>query len=518
MRLNETDRIKIFRELSELIPELTDTYRAQNTLRGAMLLDRVYELTDKAFSELSADGRNAVKDSLLNLSDAVMREDFTLSADILETGFLPVFTSALSDCVFEQLDLEKVTENEKISEDVSVELTALGRYTLLVGDTYLHSNVSPAYEGRLLAKSWYRPELPMAFVWGIGLGYHVLELQKLDPYQKIKVFEPNKDVVLAYEKYGVKSDIDAFGRVEIVLDPEGKKFSEASGKHPEIPLFIHYPTLIAMKNEDLKASLKKYNATFVSIANQKELLTASFRENTALPFKNFDELSFSPAAKRAFIISAGPSLDGNYMEFKNKKDEDILFATAPTLRKLYGTGIEPDCVVICDAKPELTRLHKGAENAECPLVFSSTACAGFVKEHKGERYILCQEGFEPAEKLASENGFRTFRSAGSVAIVALRAAIMKGFKEIVFVGQDLCYLGDKMHAEGTSQHLSADNETRKKALDIFGRDVTVPANLEIFKIEIEKIISENKDIKFYNATEGGLHIEGTTDVLLKNIL
>ena len=518
MKLNETEQIKTLRELCELIPGLTDAYRAQNMLRGAALLDRVYELTDVAFRDLPPDSRNGIRDNLQNLSEAVGREDYVLTADILETGFLPAFSAALTDSVFEQLDGGTADETEQISNDVSVELTALGRYTLVSSDTYFHSNVSPVAEAKIIAKSWYRPDLPKAFVFGIGLGYHVLELQKLDPYQKIFVFEPEKDVLSAYEKYGVKAEIDASGRVEVVFDPDGKKFSELSSKNPDIPLFIHYPTLTAMKNETLKGFLKKYNATFVSIANQNELLTASFRENSVLPFRGFCDFPVEPAGKRAFIISAGPSLDGNFLDFKNKSANDVLFATAPTLRKLYGAGILPECVVICDAKPELTGLHKGAEEAACPLVFSSTACAGFVKEHKGERFILCQEGFEPAEKLAEKNGWETFKSAGSVAIVALRAALMKGFKEIVFAGQDLCYLGDKMHAEGTSQHLSADNETRKKAKDIFGREVTVPANLEIFKLEIEKIIRENKDVKFYNATEGGLHIEGATDVKLKNIL
>ena len=219
--------------------------------------------------------------------------------------------------------------------------------------------------------------------------------------------------------------------------------------------------------------------------------------------------SYAPEIAYLALISKD---DGTHEELKNRKEDTAIIATAPTLRKLYREGIIPDCTVICDTKEELKKLHEGAEDSDCPLVFSSTASVPFVQDHIGPRFILCQKGFEPAEELAKRNGWPIFDSYGSVALTALVLALEKGFKEIIFIGQDLCYKGNLMHAADTSQHLVDLNTERKAAVDIFGDPVTVPINLEIFKSQIENIIRENPGIKFLNATEGGLHIEGAEDV------
>lgn len=244
----------------------------------------------------------------------------------------------------------------------------------------------------------------------------------------------------------------------------------------------------------------------------------SFRENTSLEIKGLDELEFNSEAYRAIIVSAGPSLDKNYLELKKKDRNTIIIATAPTLGKLYKAEIIPDCVVISDTDEACKRFHNGAENAKCPLVFSSTASVSFVSEHQGPKYILCPEGFTPAESMAKDKGWPIIKSYGSVALTSLALAIYKGFTEIIFVGQDLCYKGNAMHAEGTSTRIIEHGNNQKVLKDIYGDEVTTSNDLAIFKSQIESTIREHKNIKFFNATEGGLHIEGAKDVLLKHLL
>jgi hypothetical protein len=141
-----------------------------------------------------------------------------------------------------------------------------------------------------------------------------------------------------------------------------------------------------------------------------------------------------------------------------------------------------------------------------------------LKIYRGIKYILCQKGFEPAEKLAKEKGWPIISSFGSVALTALTMVIEKGFKEIVFIGQDLCYKDNLMHAKETATQLAIDNKERIKGLDIFGNTVSIPANLAVFKSQIEDVIANNPNIRFLNATEGGLHITGAKDCKLRDVL
>ena len=188
------------------------------------------------------------------------------------------------------------------------------------------------------------------------------------------------------------------------------------------------------------------------------------------------------------------------------------------MRKLYKAGITPDCVVISDTDELCKKFHEGAEDADCPLVFSSTASVPFVADHKGSRYILCPEGFALAEELANNNNWPIIKSYGSVALTAIALAIYIGFKEIVFVGQDLCYKGRTLHAEGTSAQFTKNKTNAVNAKDIFGDDVTIPNDFILIKGQIEATIKEHPEIRFLNATEGGIHITGANNVNLRSVL
>ena len=211
-------------------------------------------------------------------------------------------------------------------------------------------------------------------------------------------------------------------------------------------------------------------------------------------------------------------MDKNYLELKNVKEDTVIIATAPTMRKLYKAGITPDCVVISETSDRCKKFHNEVEDITCPLVFSSTASVPFVAIHKGPRYILCPNGFEPAENLAKANNWPILNSYGSVALTALVLAIYKKFHEIIFIGQDLCYKDSILHAEETSARYVKMPSSIYNAKDIFNEDVTIPNDFLLFKSQIETTIKDNPEIQFFNATEGGIHINGTTDVKLTEVL
>jgi hypothetical protein len=500
-----------YREIVTLIPEVVRSIRTQNSCLKRDLLYSLLQKLGEVAPYLSTDNQEAFAGMINQLFQPIEKQDDILTADYLETMVKPFFNNLLET---EVSMADPTSQSIKFNDEIDIELTSSGNYTMKFRGIYFHSNNSPENEALQLARYWDDPKEKVSLVWGIGLGYHVWEMLKLDPYRKIYVFEPEKPVLEVCKKYGLYDHIQNSGHAEIIYDPSGFECGKYAKKYIDSRLNIYFPTFEVMPETPLKESLKKYYTVFSSTNHQKRSYYMSFRENTSLEFHGLDELEFNPKAKKAIIVSAGPSLDKNYLELKSVKEDTVIIATAPTMRKLYNVGIIPDVVVISDTLPEAQKYHEGAENAKCPLVFSSTASVPFVSDHQGPKYILCPEGFEPAEKLAKANGWPIISTYGSVALTALALTIYKGFKEIIFIGQDLCYKGNILHADGTSRLYTNNSYNTPNAQDIYGENVVIPNDFALFKSQIETTIKKHPEIIFLNATEGGVHIEGTKDVKL----
>ena len=513
--LSHREDIIQYKEIINLISETIRSIRTQNACLKRDLLYSLLDKLEKIIDYLPISLHEEYSGIINGLFSPIENHDDILTSDYLETVVKPFFSNIIES---EVANADSSIQSVKVNHELTIELTSTGDYTMCFRGIYFHSNVSPEDEALQLARFWDEPSEKVSLVWGLGLGYHIQKMLEIDPYRKIYVFEPEKDIMEACKKYGLYDLIISSKRVDIMYDPTGSECGKYAGKYPDSRLNIYYPTFVTMQESPLKESFRKFYTAFASSKHQKRSYYMSFRENTKLDIKGLNELSFNPDAKRAIIVSAGPSLDKNYLELKNIKNNTIIIATAPTMRKLYKANIRPDVVVISDTGALCKKFHEGAEDAACPLVFSSTASVPFVKDHKGPRYILCPKGFLPAEIMAKENGWPIIQSYGSVALTALALAIYKGFKEIIFIGQDLCYKGRLLHAEGTSRQYTQNQSSVSNAKDIFGEDVTIPNDFALFKSQIETTIKEHPDIIFLNATEGGVHITGAQDVILKNVL
>ena len=175
-------------------------------------------------------------------------------------------------------------------------------------------------------------------------------------------------------------------------------------------------------------------------------------------------------------------------------------------------------MVVSESSEKYRKRLEGLREVRTPLLFLSTASNGYSKAYPGEKYILCQKGFEPAERLAKEHGWPLIETGGSVAVVALSVAITLGAAEIIFVGQDLAYSKNKRHAVDTSgTELNAEKGFAYERSDIYGNMVRVPQNLELFRKRIEELVLQNPQIRFQNATEGGVPIQGVPNTTLKEL-
>ncbi|MBO5354368.1 MAG: motility associated factor glycosyltransferase family protein [Lachnospiraceae bacterium] len=131
-----------------------------------------------------------------------------------------------------------------------VEATSCGLMTVAVktdrGSIYLHSNHKAVQEAFLLARSWVSEGVETYLVKGFGMGYHVLELAKLVPEAKIKVFESDGQILKLACAFSPLRKLLENDRISICYDPEGTEWKREVEQEEEGKAFcLHMPSVQA---------------------------------------------------------------------------------------------------------------------------------------------------------------------------------------------------------------------------------------------------------------------------------
>lgn len=543
-------------ELLNRLPIFIHSVRVQNIDKamrtGTWMAGALAELLaqlDQEREGLAAIGSDAGPEAFVQVLGLVLaaqeENDYELAADLYETQIAPYLCS-LQELLASQKGamppllvsglaaLEQVMPDaaqqiqgdpdldDFLSQGCGLEYTSTGDMTLRVtangGTRYLHSNVNPCREAEELVEYWHRPSKGHYLVYGLGLAYHIEALLKKDPAARIDIFEGNLTVVAAAALSGRLHGLFTNKQVTFTYDEDGSRLRKKRQSAPDAEFLVHYPSMLCAENPELKGWLETYFIEYQAAKNQGELLTMNFRENIKLKWEGIKCLLPHFQGKRVFIVAAGPSLDKNFEELRRRGQEDVVVATGTVLRKLLGAGIEPDYVVLSDASPRLVYQRREIGDNRVPLIFLSTACHAYVKEHQGPRYIACQAGFEPAERLAAAKHFPLVETGGSVTIIAMAAALALKAEEIVFLGLDLAFTDNLRHASGTSGQKVYKTDGLIEVEDIYGQKIYTARNWELFRHRIEAMIKRYPGVRFYDATEGGVRIEGTEICRLEELL
>ncbi len=111
---------------------------------------------------------------------------------------------------------------------------------------------------------------------------------------------------------------------------------------------------------------------------------------------------------------------------------------------------------------------------------------------------------------------------GSVAHVCMGLAIYLGCNNIIFIGQDLAYTGERLHSNSSTLKTEGGNigmyDDNIYVDDINGNKVRTSFELDAYRRYIEFYIPMLKNINFINSTEGGANIKGTKVMPLKESL
>lgn len=492
---------------------------------------------------------NHINQMLSGILEAQDNLDYIMLADLYELQLIP-FILCLQDVIMNKEPLEYNKEQYKTNlkliqnkdnklyellkqhsiDDImdkgySLEYTACGLPTLAMYDNekkyYLHGNGQIQREAGILARDWFSEEKSEYIIYGLGLGYHIMELLDLNDTIEVKVFESDLNVVNLALAFSDMEKILNSDRVQLLYDPNFISLSkETQNISKDACYVIHYPSIRSIKDISIKTQLEDYFVSYSSIKNQLHNLNNNFKKNILHRDDSIDVIRDQFVGKDIFIIAAGPSLDKNYMKLKEISKNSIILSTGTVYKKLLKAGIKPDYVIIIDANVSVYPQIEGVEESKIPLIYLSTVYNKIVENYKGKKYIVLQNGYKYAEKYANKMGCTLFETGGSVSTTALDIAIKFDCKRIIFLGLDLAYSYNLDHAKDTPTVNEITTEYYRLVDDINGQKVSVSRNLDIYRKWIESRLISVSNLEVIDATEGGAKILGmkvlTMDEVIKS--
>lgn len=224
----------------------------------------------------------------------------------------------------------------------------------------------------------------------------------------------------------------------------------------------------------------------------------------------------------AVIVAAGPSLDKNIEDLKAAKGKCLIISTDTALKPLALAGIEPDLAAIMDGKKDARYLSEESSR-NVPLFCTPRSGNTFMSLHKGEKFFT-DYYCDHVKSFMDKEGccFIHLPTGGSVANSCFGIAESLHCKRIILVGQDLAYTGDKTHSavtvRGAKKTAVEDLEHPVMGVDINGDPVRTSLEFKIYKEWFEHEILTHPELSVIDATEGGIRIEGTTLMTLKEAI
>ena len=495
---------------------------------------------------LNSEELSLVTDNFEEILNAQANCDYVLLADMLELTLLPsvkyilelLITTNMCKPEPEFLDtnlellkssdrfskynslIKLIKENSKNIQNsdniYSIEFTNIGVPTLKVNknnsQVYYHSNSNPYIEGHMFAEYYSKPDIYNYNVFGFGFGYHIRALLDLDRRFIINAIETNIDVLTFAFMYIDLTDILSNKRFSLEYCPINhsvNSFGAVLNKSENTPLLIHYPSLLTLENGLLKQSLQDYFINLSSMYSQEKYLNWNFYYNMKLNNKSIDDIKQNFSNKNVIYVAAGPSLNYYFDYLRNNMhtNNTIIICASTIYRTLINENIIPNYVIMIDAQDNMISHVQNIKKTDTALIYLSTACSDAVLTFNGDKYVIFQHGYKPAEEYALKNHLSLIETGGSVSTSAIDLILRFNCKSLTTIGLDLAYTDNKTHSYDSDSLDTSERYIQVKSVK--GDYIPTTNILNIYRKWIEKRIRSvnTKSIKLINMSHGA-YIEG----------
>lgn len=451
------------------------------------------------------------------------------------------------------IDFLNLLKNKNDNFDISLELieTKSKKYSAKVfkngKSIFLHSAYNPEKEANALIneiKKETEKDLDLVFIFGIGAGYLINAFKKLNI--NIAVIEPSiKFFNLLIDNFKLdkilEDNITFFIGGDDIEDIE-KFISLTNTKKVKFFITRSYATLF---NEEALF----YQSKVLSIVDKKiinintisrfdKLWAYNIASNAAKISTHYGVNKFFYKYKNipAIIVSAGPSLEKNIRKLKEIKNKALIIAVDTAMKPLFSHNISPHFIITIDPQKKNSKYFRNVNFKESVLIAESSVDKEAIDSFNGAIYFI-NSIFPLAKYFMEELGDRgDITTGGSVSTAAYDFAIRIGANPIIMVGLDLSFPNYQTHIKGSYHEenffteiykldsydsriykvLIAGNLREEK--NIYNEKVWTDSRFDMYKNWYEEQCLKYKKNKFYNATEGGIIINGMENIKLEELI
>ena len=418
--------------------------------------------------------------------------------------------------------------------------------------TFLHSRYDPLKEARQLVRKTDLAEADYFILLGFGLGYvlDALREQCADPACHYFVVESDMETLKAAFASRDLSQVLSLPHLHFAWPASGPDLAKQWQAFFDVvraqkSVVVSHPPSVALDPAFFRSAAEMIQSQTLQIFTDINTLVARSQEFLDNFVLNLPKAIAAPGVREfvgrfpripAVLVSAGPSLDKNIHELRSCEDRVLILSTDTALKPLLATGIEPHFILTGDPSYENYLHLKGSHAASTLLVAEATAYPASLQEFEG-RTVFCifeNSSLRALSDLLGDKG--SLRAWGSVATMALDFALVLGCNPILFIGQDLAHSDGRIYCSGLQfeerwfdgvhgpeewqavwNRLAKGRKTLTMG-DIFGRPVETTDKLAAYWNWISKEISNHPEVRFINATEGGILKDQVEIVSLREAL
>lgn len=418
-----------------------------------------------------------------------------------------------------------------VATGLSVLTSRSGALSLQVNGVPYHSAYDPVREAEKFCSSLRIEEADVIFLFGWGLGYlgSVLQ-QRMKAGARAIVLEPDTSLFDFSKQVQARTTLED-ERFQFAIGEAARRFFDdwdlAGSGETDRFLWVEWPAAVALHPELLeslksrfKTRLRDRAANLLTHFNRGSLYfenaLANFRyQGSADVGSLFGRFSNVPLV----LVSAGPSLDLNVKQLQGREDRCFILAVDTALRPLLTAGVIPHAVILADPT-DLNARHIIGALPESVWMIAEQAVKPAALDSSQKRFLFGLGLFPDA--LFAKYGFgkSTLDVWGSVATAALDLACRLGTNPVIFAGQDFGFSWGREYARHTVFHantFSPELGGPLKELDIWGNPIHTTENLVAYRDHFVRKMRQRPDIRFINATEGGILREPCETLPLREV-
>ena len=447
------------------------------------------------------------------------------------------------------IDFLNLLKDKNDNLDISLEVieTKSKKYSAKVfkdgKSIFLHSAYDPEKEANTLIKE-IENDTDLIFIFGIGAGYLINAVKKLNV--NIAVIEPSiKFFNLLIDNFKLdkilEDNITFFIGGDDIEDIE-KFISIANTKKVKFFITRSYANLFGEEalfyQQKVLSIVDKKIININTISRFDKLWAYNIASNVAKISTHYGANKFFDKYKNipAVIVSAGPSLEKNIRKLKEIKNKALIIAVDTAMKPLFSHNISPHFVITIDPQKKNSKYFRNVDFKDSVLIAESSVDKEAIDSFNGAIYFI-NSIFPLAKYFMEELGNRgDITAGGSVSTAAYDFAIRIGANPIIMVGLDLSFPNYQTHIKGSYHEenffteiykldsydsriykvLIAGNLREEK--NIYNEKVWTDSRFDMYKNWYEEQCLKYNQIKFYNATEGGIVINGMENINLEELI